>query len=370
MKYTLFFIASLFFSNTFAQIEKIYLSQILEHQIEQSPKYNQVVNFAMNYIEERGKATTIEVGDSNIINFVKSNLFPSWLKDADFIFTLLSIQEFEKNNFNLKIALKTRYYDEEDKIRDFDYYIYNLRIIDNLEYINIDYNLRTENFDDFIYKKQYKYFVKPILNIDKIQLKKVSQYCDSISTIFYNKNYSDQLLYIPTNLQDAFKIFGFDYCLMATGRYFPNFDMIISVNETFFDKHELVHAILKNEDFAYFISEGIATYFGGSNNKTLDNFKSDFRNKVWSNMNETEKNNMVEKFLYSKDDIMTSQYYTSFLYICSAFIIREVINTNGIEALTKIARMSEKEEKPNDFLKLWTTTKDGRQFILNLFNEL
>lgn len=344
-------------------IEHINTSQILAHQINNNEELGKVIDFYKYYLSHKG-VDTLEKGTETIITFTKSILFPNWLPNYGYKLNMLNAKSLPNNKYEIKLCLTISFIDEEEKSKDQYFYIYNAMVVEDDGIFYADYNLRNEEFQELkLGNISYLYNSNNTLNTDTSE---VTAYCHYLEEMFDVK-FSYPLTYVVTNYYDAYKIFGFDYSLESSGR---NIDggILVSVNKTFIDKHELCHAVLSEIEFPYFLSEGIATYFGGTNNYSLEDYFNKFKKDVWTKLDTKTKQKYVKRFIDNDNSIMLDGNYNTFFYLASAKLVEKVIEEKGINNITKYTKNIPKSVSPRKYIEEYLNLNLNSGYFISLFN--
>lgn len=172
------------------------------------------------------------------------------------------------------------------------------------------------------------YYIEPMVQIDTIACFEANKYVDSISNIWYGKNYDKKIdYYVASTSATINKLVGFDFGFLGgigDGFTLINAKMILSGNKNFQYKHELTHLVL-GEIPNQLLSEGLATYFGGTGN--LD-------------FNAAVKKFSRENYPLTDEKITNIFDYPGFFefYVFSALLCEQVYKVKGIAGLQSLLK--------------------------------
>jgi len=135
--------------------------------------------------------------------------------------------------------------------------------------INISYKNHLKEYSP-IKKGPITYFEKDKESFNSVEADNAVAFCDSLKEVLKLKELHP-LNYILSKKGKAPEIFGFDYFWSPFGCFTPN-DLLLSngIGENY--RHELVHYVLQDYKFNKLTSEGLAVWFGGSNNKSFKSY--------------------------------------------------------------------------------------------------
>lgn len=131
--------------------------------------------------------------------------------------------------------------------------------------------------------KNINYIVNNDITIDTTKCKEAQRFLDSLSRM-WDKPLTQSVDYYVSNSSESInRIVGFDFSFFGgfgNGMAGRNGRYLFVGNEDFTYYHELVHLVFNGANNRL-LSEGIATYFGGTNGKTFAEVKSEFRKKYY-----------------------------------------------------------------------------------------
>ncbi len=170
-----------------------------------------------------------------------------------------------------------------------------------------------------------EYVYPPAYNFNKKLAKDASEFCDSIAKVF-NVKWQPFKYYITPTGDELGRILGFDFFFAgyATGRVFYEDKIMLSGFNSEWYPHEFVHLVLGSKE-NIFVSEGIATFIGGSMQKS-------FTENVTALAEAAAKNDTVtlEDVYDKKWGWQSNAFYTSGGIICEM-----IYKTRGIDGLKK-----------------------------------
>jgi hypothetical protein len=172
------------------------------------------------------------------------------------------------------------------------------------------------------------YCIEPTVKIDTAACIEANQYIDSISNIWYGENYHKKIeYYIAPTSAGVNRLVGFDFGFLGgigSGYTCKNANMILSGNKNFDYKHELTHLILPHIT-NHLLSEGLATYFGGTVNLDFTSAITEFSQK---------------NYPITQEKISGFFDYPGFFdfYVFSALLCEQVYKAKGIEGLKSLLK--------------------------------
>ena len=179
-----------------------------------------------------------------------------------------------------------------------------------------------------------EYYVHPLLEIDNFSCQKANEFCDSLSKIWTGQSLQENIKYYVTPSPESLsRLLGFDFAYFGYtfGYTSINAKYIFSGTGNFNYRHELAHLVIgdiKNS----LLSEGLATYYGGSGNVQFVELVKDF-NKENYPLNEDKLKSILQN--------TNSKNY----YVLGAILVNEVIKKSGIEGLKKFSQININDEK-------------------------
>ncbi|MCZ2356431.1 MAG: hypothetical protein LC115_07045 [Bacteroidia bacterium] len=202
-----------------------------------------------------------------------------------------------------------------------------------------------------------RYIIDPLIAPNETEMLDATKFIDNLSNIFSLE--SDSITYVvcktPQNLGYLIG-FNFFFSGFTTGKTFISARMIVSGKGSFNYPHELTHILIDPIlNSGNFISEGIATYFGGSANKTYKQLLQEF---------------YKNHYPISADTFNTITAYANSpaSYTLSALIIDIIYNKYGIQGVLKLKKSP---DKPKNCLKHICVTFDiNENNLFKLINEL
>lgn len=172
-----------------------------------------------------------------------------------------------------------------------------------------------------------KYTVHPSVLRNNEMMDSSNNYLDLLSNIWYGHEFDDTVhYYVASTSQMINSIVGFTFAYLGgigSGQAFVKGKLIFSGNGNFFYKHELAHIVL-GEFKNMMLSEGLATYFGGSNNVEYQELKRKF---------------LAENKINTIDDIQRYLAYPNSMeyYMIGAILVENVYTINDINGLKRIS---------------------------------
>lgn len=301
--------------------------------------------------------------------FMLEELFPSLYPNDQIEYHFLNISKIDDTQYKIRILNKIDFTKWGEEYNNYFYanYIYD----SNIKLINgtwkMDVSLQTESyskekapFGNYIFDKSA--FNKNIINNN--QYKKFSK---AISRKYNIKLPEKKLTYFISDRNDAFKIFGFTYCISATGMFIDDINVLINTDLNFLDKHELTHFFFSKFNIDKFLSEGVAVYEGGSNGEEcnmfiINNFKSDF-----NNLSEAQKSIWLNNFINNR---LEGGPYMPFYYACSGLLITEYLKTYNFKSLGLLMK-NNGNITPHEFICQYLTGEDAdpESFLLSLIEK-
>jgi hypothetical protein len=193
----------------------------------------------------------------------------------------------------------------------------------NLYLFNL-FEERIANWKKYNYDK-IKYIIEPSLNPNELEMEKAKNFLDSMIYIFSAKIDSVNFVVCKSPESLGYLLgFNFFYAGYTTGKTFYDAKMIISGKGIFYYPHELVHLVVDNKiKTGHFLSEGIATFFGGSLNQSYSNLLKVFKSKYYPF------NKNLFKTINEKPNSTDA-------YVSSALIVNVIYKKFGIKGLLRL----------------------------------
>ena len=216
---------------------------------------------------------------------------------------------------------------------------------------------RTKHWSSYQYRN-INYIIDPDIKPNYIEMKKANDYLDSLQ-INFNLSFKPVSYFVCKTSQDLGYLLGFNffYAGYTSGKTFSKARIIISGNENFNYQHELTHICLDSLfNPGHFLSEGLATYFGGSKNKTYLQLKDEFKKEY----------KQIDSTIFNQ--IMVKPNSTN-AYILSALIIDFIYQNYGKSKLMQLQYFPDKaDDCLNHILKLLQINK--KQLFIGINNIL
>ena len=237
---------------------------------------------------------------------------------------ILSVDSVD-NGYRFKII--TRQQIEEYK-SDEILAIANVQVINGL--IDISYKNNLKEFNT-IKMDQITYFTKDKQSFNSTEACKAVNFCDSIKKVLGLKKLHP-LNYVLSKKGKAPEVFGFDYFWSPFGLFMYN-DLLLSngIGENY--RHELAHYILQDYKLNKQASEGLAVWFGGSQNASFKSYIS-----KW----------FIENGIPSKEQIQDVFENTKpgknrkYLYVLSSISIDIIYDKQGTKGIVQLLNNSDK----------------------------
>lgn len=222
--------------------------------------------------------------------------------------------------------------------------------IGNNYYLSNNLNEITSNWNK-LQINNFVFIIEPNITIDTLNCKKSIMFYNEISKIWNNGIIVNDTInyYVSSTSESVNKLLGFDFAFygaIGNGMAITKSNVLFSGYSDFFYKHEIAHFIFKEIENKL-ISEGLATFYGGSNGIHFENLLLDFKNRNYP-IDETKLLKILE-FENSKD-----------FYILSALIIKLLLQSKDIKEIKDFINLNIREENDavttintiNHFLKI------------------
>lgn len=211
------------------------------------------------------------------------------------------------------------------------------------------------------------YFVHPSHKFDLKKAKFMSEFSEKTAAKFSSKPI-ECTYFVANTSREIVEIWGYEYMdrmyrpEQTGGVAITNDNILYCGNNSEYYPHELIHLYTHNinNNFPHFwINEGIATYFGGSTEKSFEwhlNELKDFHkeNPMFDYAD-------IEKI--GTKDIPNGKHLTEFRYIIGAIIIRNIYEKYGIVGIKDALKIGDTN---NDFFNF---TKDKLGITKNTFSN-
>ncbi len=217
------------------------------------------------------------------------------------------------------------------------------------------------NYLTLNYKKSkignIEYIIHPLLTADEKSCKKANEFCDSLYKIWTGHKLQENIKYFVTpSAESLSKLLGFDFAYFGYtfGYTSINAKYIFSGTGNFNYRHELAHLVIgdvKNK----LLSEGLATYYGGSNDIVFNELVKDF---------------IKENYPLKEDHLKTilQNSNSKSFYVLGAILVNQVIKKSGLDTLKKLAEMNVNDEKMiSEICKVLEIKNEN---LLNYINEI
>lgn len=230
---------------------------------------------------------------------------------------------------------------------------------DNLYLINL-FNKRVQNWEKVRYGK-ITYLIEPSITHDKLEMEDAKNFVDTMTNVFSTE--IDSITYVVCKTPQSLGYllgFNFFYAGFTTGKTFINAKIIISGRGSFNYPHELTHIVVDPFlNSGHFLSEGIATFFGGSINKTYEQLLKEFKNKHYPITP------MKFKKINEKPNSLDA-------YISGALIVNTIYNSYGIEGFTKFKNSPNEAIECLNHLSITFNISEAQlfQLINSILNEV
>lgn len=210
--------------------------------------------------------------------------------------------------------------------------------------IKINENLLLTNVLDYetYYWNKYpvnhiKYYVHPALKPIYEDMNNASKFIDSLNILWNGSPYKDTIIYYVAPTSELINsIVGFSFAYLGSigsGQAFNDAKLVFSGNSNFNYRHEIAHLVFGKFD-NHMLSEGLATYFGGSGDQFYENLKDKFLTQFKMINYET-----IENYL---------SYPNSFeYYMLGALLVEQVFRKNGIDGLKNLISTNEGNDPVN-----------------------
>lgn len=218
------------------------------------------------------------------------------------------------------------------------------------------FDKRVQNWNRINYGK-ITYIIEPPLSPDKLEMKQANVFVDSLTNIFSDD--IDSITYVVCKTPQTLGYllgFNFFFAGFTSGKTFINAKMIISGRGTFNYPHELTHIVLDPLlTPGHFLSEGLATFFGGSKEKTYSQLLEEFKSRYPIITDST-----VDKIIV-KPNLPVA-------YTFGALVVNAIYKNYGITGLVKLkASPNKANESLNHICKVFGLTRNQ---IYNLMNSI
>lgn len=249
------------------------------------------------------------------------------------------------SNVDIKLMLRNNLseYGSEYKDMLIVIAIYNIRMIKINGKWLLDARLQT---DDMCSKKieNITFFANSLEEIKTIKKRKFLAFQKHLLSIFHiKKKELNSLSYFTGNRLNGFAPLGFDYSLQTTGMFLRDADVLLNVTENVLDKHELTHYFLQKFKLRNkFINEGIAVYYGGSNNYQPEEFRYNEKN-FFKTLDTGDQLEIISAFL---DGEILPQYSTEFYFLSHEIIclfVEKYSENSLYDLVSKFAGLTPKQ---------------------------
>ncbi len=265
---------------------------------------------------------------------------------------LLSVDSID-NGYQFKVI--TRQQIDEYK-SDEILAIANVRVKNGL--IDISYKNYLKEYSP-IKKGTITYFTKDKESFNPAEAGKALAFCDSLKNVLVIKELHP-LNYILSKKGKAPEIFGFDYFWSPFASFTPN-DLLLSngIGENY--RHELVHYVLQDCKLSDLTSEGLAVWFGGSNNKSFKSYIAECMaiNGIPS------KEQIRNVFAGTKSSIDAFKYRYALHTIC----IDLLHDKKGIKGILQILNNSDKYKDINTLEALKDISGENEESLIEQIYE-
>jgi len=177
------------------------------------------------------------------------------------------------------------------------------------------------------------YFVEPNVEIDTLACYKANEFLDSISNIWNSTVYENKINYYVSNSSKTInELVGFEFAFLGgigSGIAFVDAGIILSGAGNFNYKHEICHIVFGRIE-NLFLSEGLASYFGGTGNQEYAVALKSFSKEVYP---------------LDKEKIDEILKFTGFLnyYMLAAIVVEIVYKSQGIDGLKMLIQDTQYE---------------------------
>lgn len=271
--------------------------------------------------------------------------------------TVLNLVSLKSENEELKVyELKFSITMNSDSVNNSVVSIYNVIGTYNMKNDEVFFDKATlyylQNWRRIPYKN-ITYAIKRNDDFNKRQAKEQYQFIEDMERVFETKLDGNFLYISCENPVEVFKILGYDYLPQmyystsgglnkVGGKNYRN--IIYSGNSKEIYKHEFVHYFLDKyrcEKSTILAVEGIATYFGGSSDKSYNEYINQLRKDVELNKNSI---NGAEDLLFrDKKLYIESTFSTSTSYGIGALIAESLYEKNGLVLLKEFLCTEDKD---------------------------
>lgn len=333
---------------------KYYLHSLVEQNRDASTI--QAVEYWVNFLFESNDSLRATYWDTNDKNKLRSDyclfekLFYQMPKEMQLKYFPPYILSAEK--FGNDYLIKTVFAQKEISLSDTTSLNQNPVAIIDVIVLNKNGRFQLKNtldFESIAYKKfsigNINYFVHPLITIDTIACMNANQFCDSLSLVWHGHKLKEPINYYVTSGSESLgRLLGFDFAYfgMTYGYTLIDAKYLFSGTKDFNYKHELAHLItgnIKNK----LLSEGIATYYGGSYNESYSSLTKEFYKENYP-LND-EKIYAILKHINNKK-----------FYIFGALIVSEILELNGISELKKMINIENDDKALFEYIYKLTKT--------------
>ncbi|HOF15702.1 MAG TPA: hypothetical protein PLF32_01745 [Bacteroidales bacterium] len=223
---------------------------------------------------------------------------------------------------------------------------------DNNFYLINLFDKRVQNWEKVRYGKII-YFIEPSLTQIQLEMEEAKNFVDTMLAIFSTG--IDTITYVVCKTPQSLGYllgFNFFYAGFTTGKTFINAKIIISGRGSFNYPHELTHIVV--DPFlkpGHFLSEGMATFFGGSSNKTYQQLIKEFKNKYYP----------ITKTTFDK---INEKPNSLDAYISAALVVNIIYDSYGVEGLQKLNNSPKEANKCPKHLSAIFNANENQLFEL------
>ncbi len=259
--------------------------------------------------------------------------------------SIIGIQPVQNDHYMLK-TMFTSITDSTDQV--------NLHYITTVYAKKIGERYRLVNGTQY-YKELWKnqkvgsvnYIIHPEHNFSLAEAKKMNDFNNYIASEFQVDPL--EFDYVVTNNTDqlsnmmAYDYFEFSYQPVASGGMADTKNSILYAgNNSAHYPHEVVHLYTYNHAGArthHWVDEGIAAYYGGSTGYTLDWHLQKLRDYLIKNPDFK-----IDNLADLQKNIPNGEYMTDFRYVIGGFVIKKIIEAEGMQGVFEALKIDRSDE--------------------------
>ena|SRR6218665_1264464 len=210
------------------------------------------------------------------------------------------------------------------------------------------FDFKTKNWKT-IHESNIIYHFPADIHIDRNEIRKSKMFCDSVSAFLQTKSWQPFDYYITNSADKLSELLGFDFALTAhtTGMAFKD-NILLNGTGSAFYPHEFVHHVAEDKKIKHkLISEGLATWLGGSRLETFEQNLIKLSKAIKNNDTLT-----VDSVIDLKWGWTVGAYYTTGGLFCKL-----VYEKHGLTGLNKLFSIPANDDKKlrEELMKLLNT---------------